>query len=673
MIHALAIEEGSLPIHIAAEKGHTDVLQTLLNFPFPEDCIQIFREVGGSRIYRHGVSVNAKDARGHTALHVACIANQPSIVQLLVSFKVRAARVTKSPSPDDGTDVDKGTTSGAAAHQNVGLNIRYRDLESPDAMEATEDMASRFISAHRDTGEEFHPVDIDNLDLDGNSPLHLAVKGDTSIVAYIDGARGYFEAAEILLQHGANPNKPLISPSGNSSALVEACLKVDVRMMGLLLRYKAQDPDLKVLSAAVMSQHDGMIGTILKYKAYLDSEYKINKACLLQNYFGEGGESGTMQESYDSSSAIFPSHSIVINWHGLQLPSISKSWLLESCCLHNVNLPPSQKAWALYAVTRMDVSKNSLASLPEEVFNLPSLRMLNASENHLVQLPEYVSGDNQAANDNKWNCPWLEGIQLQKNKLKTVPAALFKLPGLQKLNLSHNDIDRLPYDMWSSAALYDLNVSHNRLKDLPFSSEASSSIPSENSSLKGSLETLNAPIDDGAPLTIHVGATRGATPDPSESRTPILETSVSPNHSVHSSGSDPAASNNTTYKEVEVAHHAHWRGRLNVKMSLFDGEGGGNRNRHSQLTELNLSHNEFDIVPMCLACLSPKLSKLNMSHNNLSQIGHLSSYPVALKSLDLSHNHIMGHILFDGGSDDSSGDPRWSNRICFKPPGRLRR
>ena len=159
-----------------------------------------------------------------------------------------------------------------------------------------------------------------------------------------------------------------------------------------------------------------MIGTILKYKAYLDSEYKINKVHLLQNYFGDSAESSTIPESYDSSSAIFPSHSVVINWHGLQIPSISKSWLLESCCLPYINLPPSQKVLALYAVTRMDVSKNHLASLPEEVFNLPSLRLLNASENHITQLPESVSRlqkRTQAASDNTWNASGLEEIQLQ--------------------------------------------------------------------------------------------------------------------------------------------------------------------------------------------------------------------------------------------------------------------
>ena len=84
-------------------------------------------------------------------------------------------------------------------------------------------------------------------------------------------------------------------------------------------------------------------------------------------------------------------------------------------------------------------------------------------------------------------------------------------------------------------------------------------------------------------------------------------------------------------------------------MSLFDNESWGSTEvAIRKLTELNLSYNDFNAVPMCLACLSPTLSKLNLSHNNLSQIGHLSCYPVGLKSLDLSYNHIMGHILFDG-------------------------
>ena len=227
--------------------------------------------------------------------------------------------------------------------------------------------------------------------------------------------------------------------------------------------------------------------------------------------------------------------------------------------------------------------------------------------------------------------------------------------------------------MWSSPALHDLNVSKNRLRDLPFSPDSSSAISSENSSLKGSIEALNA-ADDTIPLTIHLGSSRGMTPEPSEPRTPIVEIPASPNHSIHSSASDPTTNSNATYREEDI--NASWTLGGGVSTSgchCLIMNLGGPRSRHSQLTELNLSYNDFDAVPMCLACLSPTLSKLNLSHNNLNQIGHLSCYPVGLKSLDLSYNHIMGHILFDGSSEDGSGDSRWSSRICFKPAGRLRR
>ena len=128
----------------------------------------------------------------------------------------------------------------------------------------------------------------------------------------------------------------------------------------------------------------------------------------------------------------------------------------------------------------------------------------------------------------------------------------------------------------SSPALHDLNVSKNRLRDLPFSPDSSSAISSENSSLKGSIEALNA-ADDTIPLTIHLGSSRGMTPEPSEPRTPIVEIPASPNHSVHSSASDPTTNSNATYREEDITHHGHWRGRLNIRMSLFDNESGGQR------------------------------------------------------------------------------------------------
>ena len=56
----------------------------------------------------------------------------------------------------------------------------------------------------------------------------------------------YITIARLLLDAGADVNKPLISSGGNSTALIEASQLGDVQMCDLLLRYKAVDPHHKV-------------------------------------------------------------------------------------------------------------------------------------------------------------------------------------------------------------------------------------------------------------------------------------------------------------------------------------------------------------------------------------------------------------------------------------------
>ena len=56
----------------------------------------------------------------------------------------------------------------------------------------------------------------------------------------------HLEIARFLLEAGADVNKPLISPSGNSTALIEAHQILDVNMVKLLLQYKAVDDNNKV-------------------------------------------------------------------------------------------------------------------------------------------------------------------------------------------------------------------------------------------------------------------------------------------------------------------------------------------------------------------------------------------------------------------------------------------
>ena len=60
----------------------------------------------------------------------------------------------------------------------------------------------------------------------------------------------------------------------------------------------------------------------------------------------------------------------------------------------------------------------------------------------------------------------------------------------------------------------------------------------------------------------------------------------------------------------------------------------------SQLTTLNLSNNSFAAVPVGLPCLAPKLTKLNLSKNEIVEVGAINSFPSSIKHLDLSGNQL---------------------------------
>lgn len=73
----------------------------------------------------------------------------------------------------------------------------------------------------------------------------------------------------------------------------------------------------------------------------------------------------------------------------------------------------------------------------------------------------------------RYDCPLLEELYLQDNRLEEIPAAVFELPSLITLDVSNNKLQKLPYDMWNSTKLRDLNVAFNLLKDLPYYSSVS--------------------------------------------------------------------------------------------------------------------------------------------------------------------------------------------------------
>ena len=92
-------EEGWLPLHIAAEKWPLRSGAYPSDLPVPEDCTRSSVKWAHPNLQTRRLRERQGRARPHSAprgLH----SQSTTIVQLLVNFKVKAARVTKSPSPD---------------------------------------------------------------------------------------------------------------------------------------------------------------------------------------------------------------------------------------------------------------------------------------------------------------------------------------------------------------------------------------------------------------------------------------------------------------------------------------------------------------------------------------------------------------------------------------------
>lgn len=178
-------------------------------------------------------------------------------------------------------------------------------------------------------------------------------------------------------------------------------------------------------------------------------------------------------------STLFPNTPAMINWHNQKcnLTQIKTQWLIDAALHLNQKLKQNPRSYdiALYAITRLDVSNNSLTSIPLAVFQLHSLRYLNIAQNKIEKLPIPVPSPAKKGfrrkstnvEDLGYSCPALEELYIQDNRLDHIPEAIFKLPSLVTLVVENNKLQHLPYNMWLAPKLKELNASFNLLKELP--------------------------------------------------------------------------------------------------------------------------------------------------------------------------------------------------------------
>ncbi|WP_334971728.1 COR domain-containing protein [Nostoc sp.] len=104
----------------------------------------------------------------------------------------------------------------------------------------------------------------------------------------------------------------------------------------------------------------------------------------------------------------------------------------------------------------LDLKNNQLTTLPEAITRLKKLTTLNLSLNQLTTLPEAIT-----------RLEKLTTLNLNLNQLTTLPEAIARLEQLTTLNLSFNQLTTLPEAITRLEKLTFLDLSRNHLTALP--------------------------------------------------------------------------------------------------------------------------------------------------------------------------------------------------------------
>jgi len=113
----------------------------------------------------------------------------------------------------------------------------------------------------------------------------------------------------------------------------------------------------------------------------------------------------------------------------------------------------------LEQLVELNLSHNSIASIPPEIRHCSRLKVLNLNNNQLTSLPSELS-----------RCRALIELHLQGNQLSTLPLTLGSLPQLKTLMLHDNPIHKVPDAIWALVSLERLYLSGCPITDFPLAS-----------------------------------------------------------------------------------------------------------------------------------------------------------------------------------------------------------
>ncbi|XP_066912686.1 leucine-rich repeat serine/threonine-protein kinase 1-like isoform X2 [Clytia hemisphaerica] len=627
-------------LYRASFGGYVDIVNLLLDYqadgrsnadsgitPLYAACFKGHYEVAAKLIQRFPKQLTIPVTLEQTfPLHAAVINGHLDIISLLLKHRQTEENMVVLTSRKVSTDSTK----------HPPLKKRSSTVSSLDSLPA----------------EEVFYVDVNKAMKSGYTPLHLAViHGGQSICQLLldcepviplsQTANGVppgaliidciandktpfhhaltlnkLDIVELFLKYEVDLYQPLIDSSGFKYSILQyACQQGYDEMARLLLHHGFRDRENVARIEAVQSGNEQMAQIILNHDVQ-QSDHEMVLAASEMNLHLK---------------------SVSVSWHKKGLDLVKEEWLIEAgISLNSPNVGPKLRqdmGLTLKLFTSIDLSNNSLESVPLMLFQMPSLKNLNLSENNLSTIPTSSSSleavpsiedvtreetDAFAMFTLNWNCPSLETLDMSHNHLKDIPKNVFEMPNLQTANFGWNKIGTLPFEMWIAPSLKTLHLEHNCLKSLPmFAGNASAS--EKKIKKMNTAPAKNTDVPDGS----HANKK---------------------NHR-HSYASEP-----TCFPKRPSWNEESDESDADDEVEIFKKSGIG---------RLDVSDNELTVIPPGLPCLAPNLSRLVISKNKITEVDSLSSLPEHLMALDISDNHLKYFNLMAGKEAEIV------NNICY--------
>ena len=616
MTHYSNDSEGSTMLHIAL-KNKSDMRFSITK-RFPELLSTI-------------------DTCGRIPLHIACVNNDIDYVKWLFdlalmekkpvpptppSTPLKYTGVTSPPfSPDFGVveeEAEEDSTANGDDLDTATVGLPYEEKYSiPTSLSSSE--VKLLVENLVDTipsvplvpvtyKQHLKNMKLYSFDTEGENILHVLVKHDHhQLLEYILKTYPQFGSCPAQRDFWIRAEK-ISSPIDEAITRGRAeCLDILIETIIHYLDPTELYSNDTLLPTAVISNHSSIVKVLIKYGIHGGL---VKSLCVANNrdslplllFYNRIVSMIRDGEQYIMENAA------VLEWRNYLLPRVEPVWLklasdavvmvqdvfsnfpnyttdamikqISPCVLdhYTQHIDEPVRVLNLECFTTLQLSENEIETVPEELFSLPCLKELDLSSNQIQQLPAGPSAQKC------YPCNSLKSLTIRHNSLTTLPSWLFLLPNIAMVDACYNKIKELPTAVWISSSLHTLNLGKNRLSRL----HELSDVEDNQKALKPRLDELYYQIQ------------YRETVDEDSKRSPSSS-------NVDSDDNTGSTSQHDDEDSTILCHLKH----------------------------LDLSSNWFTYVPKDLVCLAPKLEKLFLNSNRITNMDLVKDLPTAITTLNM--------------------------------------